>query len=114
MKLSKKLDRLTPSAVTEILEAASRASANDDNGPLHKVVSDAEANILKATQERDSNTDYVAAKEDVAAFNGGLKDVRDVQKARSALAFALMNESKLSDEDSAALEKARKQAKKSA
>ncbi len=107
MSLSKKLDKLTPSAIAEILEAGASTSG------LHKVVSDAEANILKATQERDANTDYTSAKEDVAAFNAGLKGVRDVQKAKSSLAFALMNEDKLSDEDSAALEKARKQAKKS-
>ncbi len=100
MSLSKKLDRLTPTAIEEIIQAPNPAG-------LHKVVSDSEASLAKATKERDANPEYQKAKQACADLSAGLREVRKFQKAKAALALAILGEDDLSEEDKDALEIAR-------
>ncbi len=105
MSLSKKLDKLTPSAIEEIFTNA----YNDEfHESLHKVVSDSEASIQKATKERDAMPEYRKAKQAVTDLSAGLREVRQVQKAKAALALALLDEESLSEDDAEALETARR------
>lgn len=109
MKLSKRLDKLTPTAIDEIFTRGSNSLAD-----LHKVVSDSEAAIIKATKERDANPEYKKAKQAVSDLGAGLREVRQFQKAKAALALALLHEDELSEDDAEALDAVRRTAVKEA
>ena len=105
MKLSKHLAKLAASVIEEI-----GALSNEGAAGLHKVVSDSEAAIIKATAERNANPEYQKAGEIRSDFTASLNDVKKYQKAKAALALALLDEENLTEEDAESLEKARREA----
>lgn len=105
MSLSKKVAKLQDSVLEAIIEAGK--DAKEDPSALHKVVSDAEAAIIKATKERDFNSVYQTAGQVRSDFTASLNDFKRVEKAKAALALAVLDEDNLSAEDSEALDSAR-------
>lgn len=102
MSLTKAVKKLSASALEEIFDKSKVGPAALDN-----VVCYAEAAIAKATKERNANAEYQAAKDDCDLLSSGLREVKSYQKAKAAIALALLDEANLSDEDTAALDIAR-------
>lgn len=105
MSLSKKIAKLSDIVLEEIIEAGK--DAKETPGALYKVVSDAEAVIIRATKERDDNLEYQKAGQVRTYFTQALNDVKKVQKAKTSLALAILDEDNLSSEDEEALDQAR-------
>lgn len=106
MSLSKKLDKLQTDVIEKILE-----ESKDSPSALHKVVSDAEAAIIKATKERDANKEYQKAGETRHVLSSGLRAVKSKKLAEKALALSLLDEAddkQMDADDEEALDKARK------
>lgn len=102
MKLDKALAQLTDSGVEEIITLPAPG--------LHKVVSDSEANIARATKERDENPEYQKAKQACKDLSIGLSNVKKYQKAKAFLALSLLGEmdgQTMSEEDEVSLRIAR-------
>lgn len=83
MKLSKAKKELGEDFVKE-MEAKNDAD-------LKGVIVEATFAIKKATDDIESNKDYVAAKEIVGTFNAGKREVLKRQKAKIVLAQALLS-----------------------
>ncbi len=103
MKLEKLLDKIAVSVLEEIFELGP-----SNTGALHKVVSDSEANIARAVKERDAMPEYQKAKQDCKDLSEGLREVRTFQKAKAAVALAILGEDELTDDESEALDRARR------
>ena len=102
MKLSKAVDKLPLSVLEEIFE-----NAQQDPSSLDRVVSASEAAIAKATKERDANPQYQEAKQACKDLSEGLSEVKKFQKAKAAIALAILDFANLSPEDEGELDRAR-------
>lgn len=102
MILSKAFKKISVDVLEEIFE-----QGKDDPASLHRVVSASEVAIAKATKERDANAEYKKAGEVRKDFTDSLNEVKMFQRAKAAVALALLDESSISPEDDEALEKAR-------
>lgn len=59
---------------------------------LRKIVSECQANVMRATKEVQENPDYIALKEKLADFTSALREVRDYQDAKKMFTVQLLHE----------------------